>query len=258
MPFPGPSYDAAKYIICCFPDFTPFFGKMMIHAQLLKKQYTKGQHTVIALNEIDLTIEKGQQLAMIGQSGSGKSTFLNLLAGLDRPSSGELLVHGKQLHKFSSKQIADYRLKTVGVVFQSFQLIAQRNVYQNIELPLLLSGVGGKERRLRTQEALEDVSMKHRANHFPFELSGGEQQRVAIARAIVTRPKILLADEPTGNLDPHNRHEIQALMSRLCRMDNRTFVLVTHDHQLADQMCQQIVQMKDGQIESQKEMNVGE
>jgi len=226
----------------------------MIHAKQLNKEYKKGSQSVFALKSIQLEIEKGEQVAVIGRSGSGKSTLLNILAGLDRPSSGEILVDGEPLHQLSEKAMARYRLKTVGIVFQSFQLIAQRNVHQNIELPLLLSGIPAKERKLRTQQAMEQVSMGHRANHFPYELSGGEQQRVAIARAIISQPKILLADEPTGNLDPHHRQEIQDLLIHLCRENDRTFVLVTHNYPLAESLCKRTIELKDGQIKDENDL----
>lgn len=205
----------------------------MIHAEQLTRTYQIGTQRIEALARISLTIREGERTAIIGRSGSGKSTLLNLLAGLDRPSEGSLMVHNQRLEDISRNQMAEYRLRTIGVIFQSFQLVPQRTALQNVELPLILSGVDRIPRQTIAKDWLSKVGLLERQHHLPSQLSGGEQQRVAIARALVNRPKVILADEPTGNLDTQTAGEIMSLLMTLCRELGMTSVIVTHDVQVA-------------------------
>ncbi len=205
----------------------------MIHAEQLTRTYQIGTQHIEALVRISLTIREGERTAIIGRSGSGKSTLLNLLAGLDRPSEGSLMVHNQRLEDISRNQMAEYRLKTIGVIFQSFQLVPQRTALQNVELPLILSGVERIQRQTVAKDWLSKVGLLERQHHLPSQLSGGEQQRVAIARALVNRPKVILADEPTGNLDTQTAGEIMDLLMTLCRELGMTSVIVTHDVHVA-------------------------
>ncbi len=216
-----------------------------IQAIDLRKSYD-GAETVHAVCGINASVPEGGRVAVVGRSGSGKSTFLNLLAGLDHPTSGELTVAGRALHEMSPAEMADYRLSTIGVIFQQFQLIPQRTAIQNVEVPLMLAGVSRSERRQRAANLLADVGLEHRLNHFPYQLSGGEQQRVAIARALVNNPSVVFADEPTGNLDSTTAQSIVRLIDHVCQIHSITFLLVTHDLAIARQLCQQTLRMHDG------------
>jgi ABC-type lipoprotein export system ATPase subunit len=218
----------------------------MISAKSVNRSYGSGESRFNAVQDLDLHISAGERVSIIGRSGSGKSTLLNLLAGLDQPSSGTLTVDSSKLHELSRQQMADYRLTTIGVIFQAFQLIPQRTALQNVELPLIMKGVAPAERRLRATEWLRRVRLDHRASHFPYQMSGGEQQRVAIARALVNEPPILLADEPTGNLDSSTTEEVVNLLTALCDESDVTFVLVTHDEPLADRFGHRKLRMSDG------------
>lgn len=220
----------------------------MIQASAICKTYGSKSNLVRALDLLDFEISAGQCVAIVGRSGSGKTTLLNILSGLDRPSSGELLVNNQNLAKLSSGAMAEYRLKTVGVIFQSFQLISQRTAAQNVELPLIIAGETVSERRNKVQVALDKVGLTHRADHFPYQLSGGEQQRVSIARAIVKQPKVLLADEPTGNLDSKTTTEIMELLLSIAERESLTLVLVTHDLDLAEKYSEKQFSMNDGQL----------
>lgn len=221
----------------------------MIQAQSLTKSYGKATGTVCAVRELGFAIDAGERAAIVGKSGSGKSTLLNLLAGLDRPTAGSLTVDGRRLDSMSRREMARYRLQTVGIVFQAFQLVPQRTALQNVELPLILAGRPEDERRGEAAAWLERVGLAERAGHFPYELSGGEQQRVAIARSLVNRPQVLLADEPTGNLDSSTASEVVALLEQLCQYSQLTFVLVTHDTELAGRLCPRRLTMIDGQLQ---------
>ncbi len=203
---------------------------------------------MIAVEALNLTVNAGDKIAIVGRSGSGKTTLLNLLAGLDRPTSGRLAVGGRELSTLNHNEMADYRLRCVGVVFQSFQLIPQRTAAQNVELPLIISGVSAYQRGRIVADALGRVGLEQRSSHFPHELSGGEQQRVAIARAIVKRPSLLLADEPTGNLDSQTTTEIMQLIMQIAEESNLTLVLVTHDMELAVKYSDRKVTMHDGRM----------
>ncbi len=220
----------------------------MITAQSVGKFYGESDQRVCAVHNLDLSIGDGERVAIVGKSGSGKSTLLNLLAGLDRPSEGALTVGGRRLDAMTRTEMAHYRLKTVGVVFQAFQLIPQRTAIQNVELPMMLSRMRGGERRAQAAQWLRQVGLEHRAHHLPYALSGGEQQRVAIARALANQPQVVLADEPTGNLDTATAGEIVDLLLKLCDQSQVTFVLVTHDDELAHHMCGRKLTMADGEL----------
>ena len=218
----------------------------MINAKGLSKHYGEQSNRVTALDSIDLAIDAGERIALVGRSGSGKTTLLNLLAGLDQPSSGTLEVAGDSLQEMSAKERATYRLNKIGVIFQSFQLIPQRTALQNVELPLILGGVSRAERRERALESLRRVGLEKRVKHRPYQLSGGEQQRVAVARAIVNRPPVLLADEPTGNLDSKTADQVMELILEVVAEQETLMILITHDRQLASQCAQRIITLLDG------------
>jgi putative ABC transport system ATP-binding protein len=201
----------------------------IIEIRDVSRLYRRGADEIHALEHVSLEIERGKFAALMGPSGSGKSTLLNLLAGLDRPSSGSVTVAGKRLSDLSDDQLAQFRAAHIGFVFQFFNLIPVLNARANVELPLLLTHLKKDERRARAQKALDIVGLGARADHKPSELSGGEQQRVAIARAIVSDPEILVADEPTGDLDAKNAIEILKLLRELSSEFQKTIVMVTHD-----------------------------
>jgi predicted ABC-type transport system involved in lysophospholipase L1 biosynthesis ATPase subunit len=190
----------------------------------------------------------GERVALLGKSGSGKSTLLNLLGGLDRSSSGSLEVAGQSLDRLSSRALSDYRSREVGMIFQGFNLIASRTAWQNVELPMIFAGRSRRHRRTEAREALEAVGLGDRLDHKPAELSGGESQRVAIARALVNRPKILLADEPTGNLDSATAWQVVSLLLDHVNRHRATLILVTHDEELARNSTERILRLKDGQL----------
>jgi putative ABC transport system ATP-binding protein len=197
------------------------------------KRYTRGKDTVEALRGVDLTIEDGDQLVIQGPTGGGKSTLLQMLGALDRPTSGEVVLDGTDLTKLSEARLTGVRSENIGFVFQSFNLIPTLTAQENVETALVPLGIKAKERRELAAEALHSVGLGERRAHLPSELSGGQQQRVAIARALVKRPKVLLADEPTGNLDESTRDEIMDVLERLWKEQGLTFIMVTHDSALA-------------------------
>lgn len=218
----------------------------------VERRYLLGGSTVGALRGVDLTIRRGEVVALTGPSGSGKSTLLNLLGGLDRPTAGTVRVAGLDLGRASERQLTAHRRQVVGFVFQSFNLLPRLRAVENVELPLLWSGVSPSERRRRAIALLERVQLGHRLRHLPSELSGGEQQRVAIARALAADPQVLLADEPTGNLDTATGREILALLSELNRERKLTIVIVTHDPEVAAVAHRQ-VRLRDGRVEAIEE-----
>lgn len=218
----------------------------MIKAIGLTKIFRTESVQTIALNEISIDISEGEFVAIMGPSGCGKSTLLNILGLLDNPTSGELWFIGKEVSRYSENDRTDMRNGNIGFVFQSFNLIDELTVFENIELPLLYAGVPVRERVDRVNKALERMQISHRTEHYPQQLSGGQQQRVAIARAIVTNPKIILADEPTGNLDSTNGNEVMLLLKELNK-DGATVVMVTHSEENA-QEAGRIVRMMDGCI----------
>ncbi|NLG89665.1 MAG: ABC transporter ATP-binding protein [Clostridiaceae bacterium] len=218
----------------------------MIKTEALSKHYHIGDTIVKALDNVTLHIPAHSFVSIVGPSGSGKSTLMNLLGCLDTPTSGRYLLDGMEVSNMSDNQLAEIRNRKIGFVFQGFNLVPKLTALENVELPLIYSGVSKKERRSLAAEALEKVGLTDRSSHLPSELSGGQQQRVAIARALVTRPPIILADEPTGNLDSHSGRDILKLFQKLHEMGN-TIVLITHDEYIAGQ-AQRIIRILDGQI----------
>jgi len=211
----------------------------------LTRRYVMGETVLSALDGVTLAFEQGETAAIIGRSGSGKSTLLQLLGGLDRPTSGEVTVRGKRLAEVSEDELALYRRQDVGFIFQFFNLVPTLTALQNIELPLTLAGVPKPERRRRAAELLERVGLGPRREHRPNQLSGGEQQRVAIARALVHDPPLLLADEPTGNLDSKTAAEVLDLLRTLV---GKTILVVTHDRGLADGFARRTIELRDGKV----------
>jgi putative ABC transport system ATP-binding protein len=207
-----------------------------------------GGTLIRAVDDVNLTIADGEFVALLGASGSGKSSLLNLLAGLDSPTSGSVVSGGKDLARLTRAQLAVYRRSTVGMVFQSFNLIPRMTVLENVELPLRFAEVDRAKRLDLTNRALARVGLSGRLHHRPVELSGGEQQRVAIARALVTEPKILLADEPTGNLDSRTGKEVMDLIRDLNRSSQMTVVLVTHEHAIAETYAARMISLADGKV----------
>lgn len=222
-------------------------AKPIIQIKDLMKTYQLGGETVHALNKVSIEIEQGEFLAIVGPSGSGKSTLMNMLGCLDRPQSGTYLLDGKDISKMNDNQLATIRNKKIGFIFQNFNLLTKLTALENVELPLLYSGVPTKERRERASESLEKVGLKERAGHLPTQLSGGQQQRVAIARALVGNPSILLADEPTGALDSKTSKEILLIMQELNELGH-TIILITHDLVIAKQ-AKRMVSIQDGQLQ---------
>ena len=219
-----------------------------VHVRELVKSYGTAAAPVHALRGVSLAVHRGEKVALLGKSGSGKSTLLNLIGGLDRPTSGTIEVHGRDLGRMSRNELARHRLETVGMIFQSFNLIATRTALHNVELPMMFAARPSAERRATARQALAAVGLEKRLDHRPHELSGGEHQRVAIARALVNRPRILLADEPTGNLDSATAGEIIDLLIDHLRRQEATLILVTHDEELARRCADRIVWLKDGRV----------
>ncbi|MCZ6602937.1 MAG: ABC transporter ATP-binding protein [Planctomycetota bacterium] len=221
---------------------------MLIHLEQITKRYQMGTTTVEALRGIDLGIEAGEKVAIMGASGSGKSTLMNIIGCLDRPTSGKYLLEGKEVGRLSPGQQAHVRNRQIGFVFQTFNLLSRTTALRNVELPLLYAGA--RKREAKAREALAAVGILDRATHKPSELSGGERQRVAIARAIVNRPSLILADEPTGNLDSKTGDEILALFDRI-HSEGNTVIIVTHDASVAKR-CQRIIRLHDGAIAEER------
>jgi putative ABC transport system ATP-binding protein len=222
----------------------------LIETQEVTRVYQMGTNLVTALDRVNVSLNEGEFVAIQGTSGSGKSTLLNLLGGLDRPTSGEVLFDAKPLGPLTKKEMARYRRHSVGMIFQNFNLITTMTADENVRLALAFGGVRGIERRKRAGELLERVGLADRTEHRPLELSGGEQQRVAIARALANRPRVLLADEPTGNLDSTRARELLALLREMVDHEGLTVLLVTHDHELASSFADRIIMMKDGKVVS--------
>ena len=207
----------------------------MIKTEKLSMLFTTEEVQTKALNEVTLHVEQGEFVAIMGPSGCGKSTLLNILGTLDSPTSGSYFFEGKQVDKMNENQLTALRKNNLGFIFQSFNLIDELTVYENVELPLVYMGIKTAQRKEKVNKVLEKVNLLHRANHYPQQLSGGQQQRVAIARAVVTDCKLLLADEPTGNLDSRMGAEVMELLHRLNKEDGRTIVMVTHNEEQAKQ-----------------------
>jgi putative ABC transport system ATP-binding protein len=228
----------------------PSSDKIAIRTDHLTRHYQMGAALVRAAQDVTLDIAAGDFVAVLGSSGSGKSTLLNLVAGLDRPTSGAILAHGRNLAEMSSEELAKYRSHTVGIVFQAFNLLPRMTLEENVELPLRLAEVDRSERTARVREAVERVRLGARLSHRPTELSGGEQQRAALARALVNRPTILLADEPTGNLDSATGDEIMLLLREINETLGMTIVMVTHERPRAERFAHRMIEMKDGKVVS--------
>lgn len=220
----------------------------ILEARDVSKVYEMGATTVAALDHVSVIIEEGAFVAIQGTSGSGKSTLLNVLGGLDHPTSGDVFFGAKPLSPLTKRQMAHYRRYSIGMIFQNFNLISTMSAEENVGLALAFTGVRGAERKRRSAELLARVGLADRLSHRPTELSGGEQQRVAIARALANRPKVLLADEPTGNLDSTRAHELLGLLREMVNKDSLTVLMVTHDHELAESFGDRIILMKDGKV----------
>jgi putative ABC transport system ATP-binding protein len=226
--------------------------KTLLELQGVKKSYHMGKVVVPALRGVSFNVEEGEFLTIFGPSGSGKSTLLHIIGCLDRPDEGEILIDGSNVLKLSDDRLAELRLSKIGFVFQFFNLLPRLTALRNVELPLTIAGVSEKEAVEKAREMLKFVGLENRMNHRPSELSGGEQQRVAIARALINNPKIVLADEPTGNLDTKTGWETVQLMKKLNEEKGQTFVVVTHDPHIAE-TADRIIHLKDGLIEGIKE-----
>lgn len=220
----------------------------LIEIRDMYKIYNPGENEVRALDGINLTVEHGEFLAIVGQSGSGKSTLMNMLGLLDIPTSGIYLLDGQDVDGLSDDELSEIRNKQIGFIFQGFNLITSLTATENVELPLVYRGMKKDERNKLAVEALERVGLSHRLDHLPKQMSGGQQQRVAIARAVAARPPIILADEPTGNLDSHSGIEVMKILHEL-HEEGRTVILITHDNDIANE-AQRVIRIQDGQIVS--------
>lgn len=219
----------------------------LIHIENMKKIYNPGENEIRALDGIDLDIEKGDLVAIVGHSGSGKSTLMNMLGCLDTPTSGKYVLDGQDVASMTDNQLADVRNKEIGFIFQGFNLISNLDAVGNVELPLVYRGVSKNERKQLAMEALKSVGLEDRMKHKPNEMSGGQQQRVAVARAVAAKPPIILADEPTGNLDTKSTQEIMEILKELHR-SGRTVIIITHDEEIASQ-AHRVIRILDGRIE---------
>ena len=224
----------------------------MIKTEKLSMLFTTEEVQTKALNEVTLHVEQGEFVAIMGPSGCGKSTLLNILGTLDSPTSGSYFFEGKQVDKMNENQLTALRKNNLGFIFQSFNLIDELTVYENVELPLVYMGIKTAQRKEKVNKVLEKVNLLHRANHYPQQLSGGQQQRVAIARAVVTDCKLLLADEPTGNLDPTNSWEIMKLLEE-ANERGTTVLVVTHNQEIVNEMKKRVITMKKGVIVSDEQ-----
>lgn len=224
-----------------------------IQCRQLTRIYKRGDQEIIPLDRLDLDVAAGEFLALMGPSGSGKTTLLNLIAGIDRPTSGELLIDGKNIATLSRSKLAAWRRDYVGYIFQLYNLVPVLTAYENVELPLLLQPLSRKERHQRVSDALNMVGIADRHDHYPRQLSGGQEQRVAIARAIVTEPKIIVADEPTGDLDKSSAHAILTLLQRLSTELQCTLIMVTHDPH-ATEYASRTLHLEKGRLVEQQEL----
>ena len=213
----------------------------LVELRGVSKSFSKGEETITPLDNISMDIEEGEFISLMGPSGTGKSTLLNLVSGIDRPDFGTITVDGTDVTKLSRTQLADWRAANLGYIFQTHNLIPVLTAYENVELPTLLLKLSSSQRRQRVELALEAVGLTDRANHYPRQLSGGQEQRVGIARAIVAHPKVVVADEPTGSLDAETSEQVQILLQRLNRELNITMLMVTHDSSVAGIATKQLV-----------------
>ena len=228
----------------------PTVSSGIVVASGVKKTYDTGKIKVDALRGVDLSIKEGEMIAVMGPSGCGKTTLLNCLSGLDDITRGEILIRGKPLSKMNDRVRTAYRASKIGFIFQAYNLLPVLTAAENVELPLLISGVAPKEARNRAVEALKSVGLEDWQGHKPAELSGGQQQRVTIARSLVNKPEIVFGDEPTGNLDSESSKDIMALLRKLNKENNQTFIIVTHDYNVG-KLADRIVMMRDGVIEKE-------
>ena len=219
----------------------------MIKITNLEKVYRTDEVETVALNKLTLEVKEGEFVAVMGPSGCGKSTLLNIVGLLDDPDSGSFMFNGIEVAKFNERKRAELRKRNIGFVFQSFNLIDELTVFENVELPLIYTGVKSADRKKRVEEVLDKVQIMHRRNHYPQQLSGGQQQRVAVARAVVNNPKLILADEPTGNLDTQNSEIVLSMLSRLHKELGQTIVMITHNPEAAA-YSSRVVHMRDGVI----------
>jgi putative ABC transport system ATP-binding protein len=225
-----------------------------IETKELTKVYSLGHVEIVALKDVSLSIKKGQFLGITGPSGSGKSTLMNLLGGLDRPSSGTIKVQGKFISELNRQELAFYRRYKVGMIFQSFNLISSYTALENVAFPLLFAGITKRERACQAEKTLTKVGLYPRKNHLPSELSGGEQQRVAIARALINQPNILLADEPTGNLDSKTSRKIVQILSDLNKNQGITVIMISHEKSLLAEFADSIIHLFDGKAVKQQKL----
>ncbi len=230
-------------------------GPPVVSTRHLEKTYVTGDVSVHALREVDIDLSKGEFVVVMGPSGSGKTTLLNLLGALDRPSGGNILIDGEDLNQLKEEELTRLRRERVGFVFQFYNLIPTLTALENVELPMLMAGVSRRERESRARALLAMVGLAERANHLPDELSGGEQQRVTIARALANRPSIILADEPTGDLDTKTGTEVVRMLRDLARKEGVTVVAVTHDPVVAE-MADRILEMRDGRIVGERRLSI--
>jgi ABC-type lipoprotein export system ATPase subunit len=231
----------------------PISSQTVVRAVEVVKSYGPPSAAVHALRGVSAEIRQGERIALLGKSGSGKSTLLNLLGGLDRPTSGQVWlgdVDGRDLARMSAADLANYRLRSVGMIFQAYNLVPSRTALQNVELPMVFAGIPPRQRQKAARTALEAVGLAQRLHHRPSELSGGEHQRVAIARALINEPALLLADEPTGNLDTATAAEVMAILTEYLRDHGTTLILVTHDGDLARRCADRILRLRDGRLVS--------
>ena len=217
----------------------------IIRTEKLRKVYAVGKERVVALNNVDLSIEKGEFCCIVGQSGSGKSTLLNQLAGLEKPTSGKVYIGKHEISKMTENELAEFRQQHLGFIFQSYNLLPTMTAAENVALPLMFKGVDKKTRLARARKELKSMGLLGRANHLPTEMSGGQQQRVGIARAFVSSPKVIFADEPTGNLDTRNSSEVIALLKEASKKYEQTIIMITHNRSIA-QTADRVLQVSDG------------
>ncbi len=225
-------------------------AEAIIRTENLTKTFVLGTEKVTALNDVSISVEKGQICAVLGTSGSGKSTLLNMLAGLERPTSGSVYIGSHRIDKMTERELTLFRQKFTGFVFQSYNLIPSLTALENVAMPLMFKGVGKQEREARALEMLRLVGLENRKNHRPFEMSGGQQQRVGIARAFVSNPRVIFADEPTGNLDSETTKNVMKLVCGLVHENNSTMILVTHDNGVAE-FADKIITIIDGKISNE-------
>ena len=224
------------------------FLEELIVLKNLRKVYKMGDEKIVALDDISLAIEKEEFVCLLGTSGSGKSTLLNMMAGLEKPTKGEIIIDNKHIEKMNEKQLAKFRQKNIGFVFQSYSLIPTLSAIENVSLSLIFQGIPKKKRDKMAKEMLNNVGLGDRLHHKPSEMSGGQQQRVSIARAFVNKPKIVFADEPTGNLDTKTTMEVMELITKMAEENKQTLIIVTHDVEISE-FVHRIVYIRDGNIE---------